>query len=489
MPRQSCTKDGKPGYKWGESGHCYTYEPGDEESRKAAKAKADRQGRAIKAGDIMDLPATVRQMEAQAQQIWAAVYQQAEKAERPDPAAVAYRALEEYLLTREMDAEKSIRLDVIRPGTFSASSGKVKWTEARQRKLLESMTKAAENGVLPTIRFGDHDNKTVVGWALEVYETEADDEGPRWISVRPFITDPVVRERIFNGEIRYVSAEIRPEFTVQGNTYKEFLQTVVLLDPERLPGNYPAVPRSRVIVATSESDDGQKALLFEGGAVTGGDEMSGENTEFKVDEVLNAISGVSEAVQGLSESMGGVQETLEGLSTRVGDIDTRLTALEEAGPQGAEPEGGEPEPGGGEEEKVKEEVNAELTSLAANEDGYVACLSASNRESLGAELSALDATGRKAALAVLKHLPRTSMGEQTFTAPGNASSNHDKEETGAERFSAAKCPEDPTEKAQLRGDSVRMLRAEVDADKLPEGMTIQEKAVQLSQAKHPHLWE
>lgn len=41
MPVMKCTKDGKSGYKWGKSGHCYT--------GKGAKAKAEKQGRAIKA--------------------------------------------------------------------------------------------------------------------------------------------------------------------------------------------------------------------------------------------------------------------------------------------------------------------------------------------------------------------------------------------------------------------------------------------------------
>jgi len=48
MPIQSCTKDGKPGYKYGESGACYTYTPGNKASRDAAHSKAVRQGQAIK---------------------------------------------------------------------------------------------------------------------------------------------------------------------------------------------------------------------------------------------------------------------------------------------------------------------------------------------------------------------------------------------------------------------------------------------------------
>lgn len=49
MPVMPCRKDGKPGYKWGENGFCYTYTPGNERSRQAAIRKAQRQGRAIEA--------------------------------------------------------------------------------------------------------------------------------------------------------------------------------------------------------------------------------------------------------------------------------------------------------------------------------------------------------------------------------------------------------------------------------------------------------
>ena len=48
MPVQSCQRNGKPGFKWGKSGYCYTYKKEDEASRKRAIAKAAKQGRAIK---------------------------------------------------------------------------------------------------------------------------------------------------------------------------------------------------------------------------------------------------------------------------------------------------------------------------------------------------------------------------------------------------------------------------------------------------------
>lgn len=49
MPIERVVKDGKPGYRWGKNGKTYTYTPGDEEGRKRAKSKAEKQGRAIEA--------------------------------------------------------------------------------------------------------------------------------------------------------------------------------------------------------------------------------------------------------------------------------------------------------------------------------------------------------------------------------------------------------------------------------------------------------
>jgi len=49
MPVQSCRKDGKPGYKYGTNGACYTYTTGNKASRDRAHAKAAKQGQAIKA--------------------------------------------------------------------------------------------------------------------------------------------------------------------------------------------------------------------------------------------------------------------------------------------------------------------------------------------------------------------------------------------------------------------------------------------------------
>lgn len=50
MPINDCSSNGKPGYKWGDSGKCYIYTPGDEQSRKDARRKVLNQALAI--GDI-----------------------------------------------------------------------------------------------------------------------------------------------------------------------------------------------------------------------------------------------------------------------------------------------------------------------------------------------------------------------------------------------------------------------------------------------------
>jgi hypothetical protein len=47
IPVQACTREGKPGYKYGQAGHCYTYTRGDEKARKRAKQQAYIQGAAI----------------------------------------------------------------------------------------------------------------------------------------------------------------------------------------------------------------------------------------------------------------------------------------------------------------------------------------------------------------------------------------------------------------------------------------------------------
>ncbi|MBA7563951.1 hypothetical protein ES708_05613 [subsurface metagenome] len=47
MPIMKCRKDNKPGYRWGNSGFCYTYEAGNKASESVARLKAAKQGAAI----------------------------------------------------------------------------------------------------------------------------------------------------------------------------------------------------------------------------------------------------------------------------------------------------------------------------------------------------------------------------------------------------------------------------------------------------------
>ena len=49
MPIKRCQLGGKPGYKYGDAGKCYTYTKGDEAGRKRAKQRAIKQGAAIEA--------------------------------------------------------------------------------------------------------------------------------------------------------------------------------------------------------------------------------------------------------------------------------------------------------------------------------------------------------------------------------------------------------------------------------------------------------
>lgn len=49
MPIKRCRSKGKPGFKWGDEGKCFTYTAGDKTSRDRARKKAEEQGRAIEA--------------------------------------------------------------------------------------------------------------------------------------------------------------------------------------------------------------------------------------------------------------------------------------------------------------------------------------------------------------------------------------------------------------------------------------------------------
>lgn len=49
MPVQRYVLDGRPGFKWGERGTCYTYAPNNDAGREHAREKAEQQGHAVKA--------------------------------------------------------------------------------------------------------------------------------------------------------------------------------------------------------------------------------------------------------------------------------------------------------------------------------------------------------------------------------------------------------------------------------------------------------
>lgn len=44
MPIKNCNKDGKPGYSWGNTNKCWTYDPNNEASRKKARQNCIKQG-------------------------------------------------------------------------------------------------------------------------------------------------------------------------------------------------------------------------------------------------------------------------------------------------------------------------------------------------------------------------------------------------------------------------------------------------------------
>lgn len=52
MPVQRCRAKGRPGWKFGKTGHCYVYRPGDQAGSNRAKKKALKQGLAIGKGTL-----------------------------------------------------------------------------------------------------------------------------------------------------------------------------------------------------------------------------------------------------------------------------------------------------------------------------------------------------------------------------------------------------------------------------------------------------
>jgi hypothetical protein len=54
MPVGECSSNGKPGFKWGDSGKCYTYTEGDATSKARARKKAEAQGIAARLAGYME---------------------------------------------------------------------------------------------------------------------------------------------------------------------------------------------------------------------------------------------------------------------------------------------------------------------------------------------------------------------------------------------------------------------------------------------------
>ena len=54
MPVMSCNENKRPGFKYGASGRCYTYNTGDKKGAAKAKLKAVKQGLAIGNGKLME---------------------------------------------------------------------------------------------------------------------------------------------------------------------------------------------------------------------------------------------------------------------------------------------------------------------------------------------------------------------------------------------------------------------------------------------------
>jgi hypothetical protein len=54
MPVMRCISEGRPGFRWGSEGKCYTYAPSDPASRERARRQAERQGQAVEASQGRD---------------------------------------------------------------------------------------------------------------------------------------------------------------------------------------------------------------------------------------------------------------------------------------------------------------------------------------------------------------------------------------------------------------------------------------------------
>lgn len=59
MPVESCSFDGKPGFRWGNQGKCYTYTAGNESSMQNARRSAQKQGLAARMAGYIEKEVSV----------------------------------------------------------------------------------------------------------------------------------------------------------------------------------------------------------------------------------------------------------------------------------------------------------------------------------------------------------------------------------------------------------------------------------------------
>jgi len=64
MPVMSCNENNRPGYKYGASGKCYTYNSGDKKGAARAKLNAYKQGMAITGGTMKEKDSTEMEVES-----------------------------------------------------------------------------------------------------------------------------------------------------------------------------------------------------------------------------------------------------------------------------------------------------------------------------------------------------------------------------------------------------------------------------------------
>ena len=64
MPVMSCNENNRPGYKYGASGKCYTYNTGDKKGAARAKLNAYKQGIAITGGTMKEKDSTEMEVES-----------------------------------------------------------------------------------------------------------------------------------------------------------------------------------------------------------------------------------------------------------------------------------------------------------------------------------------------------------------------------------------------------------------------------------------